>query len=76
MEDKTKVKSKIDELNKTYNTTNAWTAIDGYYAITKFDFGKDDKNPNFSPSSGVPVKMFVNQTNGEIKLFLAKLFEK
>lgn len=74
MEDPTKVAIKIAELNRTGGD---WIAANGTNALTNVsgDF-RTNANIVFQPSNGIPVKVFMNKTNGEMKLFPAVLFER
>lgn len=51
-----------------------WNAIEGYFALTGFEFDKGNGNV-FNPSFGVPVKVFMNTTTGEIRVFSAYFFQ-
>lgn len=68
--DPEKIQNKITELN---NQGGSWQEIEGNNALTKVEFS--DSGTKFYPSSGVPVKMFVNRISGEIKLFPAFIFK-
>ena len=86
-----KVEAKIIELNKedyakahpsnagligvlqTQSIPKVWQEFMGYSALTKFDY--NNGAPTFNPSSGVPVKAFLNTRTGEIRIFLASIFE-
>ena len=71
MEDPVKVQQKINELNELGGN---WIANKGYFAVTGFDF--NNGKPIFSPSLGIPVKVFNNTITGEVKIFLATGFER
>lgn len=76
MEDAEQVQKKVEELNKKEKPGNqGWVAVDGYNALTKFEFGDSNKGPTFYPSSGIPVKIFINAANGEIRVFPATVFQ-
>lgn len=76
MEDTTKVQKKVDELNSKEKPGNqGWTALNGYNALTRFEFGDSTKGATFYPSSGIPVKVFINAADGEIRVFPATFFE-
>lgn len=49
--------------------------IEGYYALTKFEFPKGSAGAVFTPSVGVPVKAFMNTNTGEIRIFAANFFD-
>ncbi|MCL5673785.1 MAG: hypothetical protein M1407_04115 [Deltaproteobacteria bacterium] len=67
----------MNELNSSSSSSpENWIAIDGYHALTSFNFGEGGNQNIFKPDSGVPVKIFMEKKTGEIKLFLAKMFEK
>lgn len=74
MEDLQKIQNKINELNGFGGT---WIAADGTNALIKVqgDF-RTNANVVFMPASGIPVKVFLNTLNGEIKMFPAILFER
>ena len=82
MEDVEKVQKLLNELNAKEAPLHGlggafagpWVHIQGYFAITGFDF-KEGGNI-FNPSFGVPVKVFMNNKTGEIKIYSAFLFEK
>lgn len=79
MEVQSKIDSKIGELNLESANGDAasvqpvWQYYTGYHALTKFDFNSG--KPIFTPSSGVPVKAFLNTRTGEIRVFSANIFE-
>jgi len=91
MENRTKVLEKIEELNREsagISTSPVGGGIpglssifpqtipqefSGYSALTKFDY--NNGAPIFNPASGVPIKAFLNSRTGEIKIFLASIFE-
>ena len=50
-----------------------WQEFPGYSAMTKFEY--NNGAPIFSPSTGVPIKAFLNTRTGEIRTFMASLFE-
>jgi hypothetical protein len=56
-----------------HTVPQVWQEFPGYHALTKFDY--NNKAPIFTPSSGVPVKVFLNSNTGEIRIFLASIFE-
>jgi len=72
-ENQTKVQLKVSELNTGLNPPQ-WVAADGLSALTGFKFGKGDNDAQFLGGSGIPVKVFFNNTTGEVKIFLAVLF--
>lgn len=51
-----------------------WQEFPGYNSLTKFDY--NNGSPTFSPSVGIPIKAFLNTRTGEIKTFVASIFEK
>ncbi len=84
MENPGKVEAKIGELNRQepkpktsigfpLHTPLVWKAVPGYFALTGFNYGQG--NPQFNPSYGYPVKVFVNERTGEMRIFPASLFE-
>ena len=80
MENPLKVQARVDELNATeiragVPEPNEWVAINGYFALTGFDFNHGKGQPNFNPGYGVPVKVFRNIRTGEIKTYSAYFFE-
>lgn len=89
MVDQNKINNKIYDLNLEYarETGNygpisnplaghpqVWEEFPGYNALTKFDF--NNGSPIFSPASGVPIKAFLNTRTGEIRTFVATIFEQ
>ena len=50
-----------------------WIAMNGVQALT--NVVKNGESFTFMPASGTPVKVFLNQQTGEVKLFPALLFE-
>lgn len=50
-----------------------WQEFPGYTALTKFEF--NNGAAVFTPSSGIPIKAFLNTKTGEIKTYLASIFE-
>ena len=74
MEDPTKVANKIADLNITGGD---WIAVNGYNSLIAMEGDLvSKKNIVFKPNLGYLVKVFINKTNGEIKLFPATLFER
>jgi hypothetical protein len=75
MEDNEKILVKRRELNGGEN--GPWIAVDGTNALIKVqgDF-RTNTNVVFMPASGIPVKVFMNTINGEIRMFPAILFER
>lgn len=72
MEDKVKVDAKLEELKADGGD---WIVVKGFSAMTKFKFlGKN--RGKFNPTRGLPLKSFINQTTGEVSMFLADLFLK
>lgn len=55
------------------NLSDEWQEIAGYFALTKFEF--TSPTPTFTPTFGVPVKVFRNKKTGEIRTFSAYHFE-
>lgn len=71
MEDPEKIKSKLKELGE------GWVEANGYHALTSVEYSKQNPNGStFNPARGIPLKVFVNPSSGEIKSFLADSFEK
>jgi hypothetical protein len=71
-ENRIKVQEKINELNQS---SPGWVDVAGFHAITSFEFPVYGKGATFNPSAGFPVKIFVNNITGEVKLFAAALFK-
>ena len=69
--DSAKVKAKIAELNKKF-PPSTWDEADGYHSLNSLECTQE--KPTFLPNQGIPLKVFVNLTTGEIKLFNAKVF--
>lgn len=84
MEDPQKVAKKIVDLNNASwresgsppmaRAPQVWQEFTGYNALTKFDF--NNGAPIFHPSVGIPLKAFLNIVTGEVKLFVASIFER
>lgn len=80
MQDPGKITGKIQELNgqsPQIGVSDDWFAVDGTHALTEVqgDLTKRE-GVRFLPATGVPVKVFINRRNGEIKLFPAMMFEQ
>jgi hypothetical protein len=75
-EDPDKVQKITDYLNRNYKASKPWVAIADFHALTKFEYGISDKGPTFYPSSGIPMKAFINIKTGEIKLYSGRIFLK
>jgi len=74
MEDTHLVQQKIAYLNSRGGN---WIAAEGNYALTTVTGDFSTKaNVVFSPSNGIPGKVFINTVDGEIKIFHANLFER
>ena len=78
-EDHSKVRAKLDELNGgslgglIHVRSVEWVALEGFNALTKFDF-LSNGGAVFTPTAGYPVKIFVNTSTGEMKIFPAAQF--
>lgn len=73
-ESPSKVQAKVIALNKVAPTgQKKWAALDGFNALTTVNFTVTGQ-ANFNPGHGYPVKAFVNNVTGEIKLYSAYLF--
>jgi hypothetical protein len=71
MKDPIKIQNKLAQLG------SGWIEADGYHALTKMEYFKEQPEASvFNPASGIPLKTFVNPNTGEIKIFLAAVFEK
>jgi hypothetical protein len=66
------VEEVINYLNKDY-APGPWVAMNGVQALTNVE--KNGESFSFLPASGTPIKVFLNKTTGEVKLFPALLFE-
>jgi hypothetical protein len=71
MENMPAIQAKINELNAI---SPGWTHLIGFSAITSFSYGQNGQTPTFNASSGLPVKVFLNNITGEVKIFSAHLF--
>ena len=71
MENQALIEAKIKELERE-SPRKEWYAIEGNFALTKFDFNYG--NPIFSPTNGIPVKIFASRKTGEMRMFPAILF--
>jgi hypothetical protein len=61
---------KVNDILDTLNTglaNDEWEEAEGYAALINVD-GPVEK-PNFDPSQGIIVKVFVNTRTGEIKTY-------
>jgi hypothetical protein len=58
--------SKIDAIQKSLGP--AWQPINDTHTLTKVDL-TNDASPTFIPTSGIPVKAFINTQTGEIRIF-------
>lgn len=72
MESQQKVNAKLAELQQA--TGHRWLQVNGFNAITGFDYGANGQGANFNPGFGYPVKIFIDSVSGEMKLFPAELF--
>lgn len=82
MEDPQKIQRKLDQLNGGTGQTGIgpllpvnrrWIAVPGYFVVTGFNYGNG--NPIFNANFGYPLKLFVNEVDGEMKFYPASLFE-
>lgn len=69
-EDPILVAHKLTELN---GTIGGWFALPGFHAFTKFEYLQAG-GASFSPMVGYPIKVFMNGTTGEIRVFPAGVF--
>ena len=58
-------------LNTNYG--QGWVPVDGFFTTTSLGF-KSDSTPIFNPNAGYPLKLFVNNQTGEVKMFDARRF--
>ena len=65
-EDSKKVSAIIRSLNKK---GGSWVAVEGYYALTSINYSGEKGKAKFDPAKGIPVKIFVNKKDGEVKAF-------
>lgn len=68
--DEAKIDRKIQELNVAGGN---WFAADGLNALTGVEF--HGTSAQFKPATGIPVKVFINRVNGEMKVFPAVIFK-
>lgn len=66
-------KEKIDSIRaelarQTSTPVDEWWPIPGYVAITNFE--KKEGQAVFNPSSGIPLKAFLNTRTGEVRTIL------
>lgn len=66
------IQKKLTELNAS-SPKGRWFAADGLHAVTRFE--RKGASPMFIPGSGIPLKVFFNDTTGEVKTFLARNFK-
>ena len=74
MEDKAKVDEVISELNGDLKSP-IWFPVDGFKLFPNISYKPGRKDVTVTPSSGYPVKLFVNVNTGEVKAYAASLFE-
>lgn len=71
--DPTKVQQKLNELNAAGNPgAPNWIVSEGLKAVTSMSL--EGEKITFNPNAGIPLKVFVNITSGEVKLFDARKF--
>jgi hypothetical protein len=65
-----KVIDKVNQLNRAEKVAanRKWSALDGYNALTTVTFDANNR-PIYNPSFGYPIKVFINNATGEMKLF-------
>lgn len=69
--------AKVEALLKTLNrgkVQGEWIAAPGNNALTIVEINGTEAN--FNPSSGMPLKAFININTGEIKIYHASVFMK
>lgn len=66
------VKEILDTLNS--GQAGAWAVPEGVHALTQVT-KEDSGQLAFNPGSGIPVKVFFNQSTGEIRLYPAMMFD-
>ncbi len=74
MEDPQKVQNKVDELTKSIPGSK-WVPISGFVTLPDAEYKTRDE-VKFNLDIGFVLKVFLNTTNGEAKLFSAKRFFK
>lgn len=68
------VTAKINALNESSpEGEKTWLALNGFNALVQFNF-LPNNGASFTGNSGYPVKVFVNPTTGEVKMFPAIQF--
>lgn len=71
-----KIDNQIEALNvSTMKLGQRWERIPAEYALTKVKI-KDTGEAIFSPSSGIPLLVFMNTETFELRIFPAKFFEE
>ncbi len=75
VEDFDKVLEELIRLNEG-QAQGDWVITEGFHALTSLKFKGKDKKPTFNPSSGIPVKIFINKKTGELKTYYANQFQK
>lgn len=76
-EDPNKISSQRDLLNSLTTPPGDWVAVLGAFALISVTGDLQAKtNIVFNVNNGYAVKVFINQRNGEIRLFPAVLFEQ
>jgi hypothetical protein len=65
------INAKVAQLNANSPAgERGWTPLAGLHALTQFQF-LQNSGAMFTPSSGYPIKVFVNTITGEVKIFPA-----
>lgn len=71
-EDPNKIITQQNWLNSLISG-QTWVAVQGYHSLTSATV---DTSITFYPTSGYIVKIFVNTTTGEIRMFPYQIFER
>jgi hypothetical protein len=72
VEDPVKVNNQVGLLNRL-TPGQTWVPLIGFNALTTCYFSTTGQLM-FNPNYGFPVKAFLNQVTGEVRMFNAKLF--
>jgi hypothetical protein len=71
VEDDDKVRAYLASLNNN-STSGVWIAADGFFIWGQFVFGQNGQGNQINAGEGIVVKVFFNNSTGEIKTVLAQ----
>ena len=70
MEDRVKVDKQSKKLGKS------WTDVKGFMATNKFKFLSGRRRGKLNSTRGFPLKAFINQNTGEVRIYTGTFFTK